>query len=122
MPYKDPDIARAKNLVYQRAYYARNPEYYKQKAAERQRRLTAIIRTEKSRPCTDCSVEYPWYVMDFDHCGEKEFNLSGAARMGWSEQRIRAEIAKCEIVCANCHRIRSHRRRADQGLDPLAGA
>jgi hypothetical protein len=52
--------------------------------------------------------------MDFDHRpGEKKcFNLSIAAsqtRQSW--EKMAAEIAKCDVVCANCHRERTHQRK-----------
>ena len=55
----------------------------------------------------------PW-VMDFDHLGktEKKFNISDVIRRGYSKATILAEIAKCELVCANCHRQRTHDRQA----------
>ena len=64
----------------------------------------------KDHPCMDCSVQYPHYVMDWDHVhGDKEFELGDARRDNTSRVRILAEIEKCELVCSNCHRIR-HRK------------
>jgi len=50
--------------------------------------------------------------MHFDHRpGEiKEFEIGFAVR-GYSRRRILAEIAKCDLVCANCHAVRTYRRR-----------
>lgn len=48
--------------------------------------------------------------MDFDHLGDKRFLISSAARRGISFDKIKQEIAKCEVVCANCHRNRTHMR------------
>jgi hypothetical protein len=65
----------------------------------------------KRQACTDCGVSYPPYVMDFDHVrGEKAVNLSRLrnARLAWS--RLREELEKCELVCSNCHRIRTQLR------------
>jgi hypothetical protein len=50
-------------------------------------------------------------VLDFDHLGEKSYNVSDAIARVLSWARIELEIAKCEVVCANCHRIRTHERR-----------
>lgn len=62
----------------------------------------------------DCGISYPSYVMDFDHRdpSEKEFGLatSGAT---YALSRIKLEIEKCDIVCANCHRERTHKQRLD---------
>lgn len=60
----------------------------------------------KERPCVDCGRSYPTYVMDFDHVrGKKRFNMHIAAY--YKIATILEEIAKCVLVCANCHRIRT---------------
>ena len=71
----------------------------------------------KAAPCTDCGQSYPAPVMDFDHiCGEK---LHGIGQMWtFSVARQLAELIKCDIVCANCHRLRTWRRK--NGLPPWA--
>jgi|SRR5688572_13727192 len=64
----------------------------------------------KNKPCTDCKVNYPSYVMQFDHViGEKKFNI-GDSKCNYAKQTILEEIAKCEIVCANCHAERTYQR------------
>jgi hypothetical protein len=65
----------------------------------------AILLEAKSKPCADCGVQYPPYVMDFDHKGDKKFNLGGA--LSRSLDSLIAEIAKCDVVCSNCHRERT---------------
>jgi hypothetical protein len=65
----------------------------------------------KQQPCADCGQQYPPYVMDFDHVrGEKLATLSPmrGGRSAWT--KIIARIAKCEVVCANCHRARIYLR------------
>lgn len=69
------------------------------------------IRGLKMNPCLDCEERFPPMCMDFDHVlGVKSFNIANAtnSRLSWS--RILDEIAKCELVCANCHRIRTYNR------------
>lgn len=54
--------------------------------------------------------------MDFDH-KDKSLKLGNIAHMAvrnWSLEKIKQEINKCEVVCANCHRIRTY-RRAENG-------
>jgi hypothetical protein len=52
---------------------------------------------------------YPTYVMQFDHVrGVKEFEIGQAQRLQVSTARLFAEIAKCDLVCANCHMERTH--------------
>lgn len=73
-------------------------------------RQREYLRQVKSRPCADCGVQYPYYVMDFDHReGEKEFFEMN--RVSYVSMRaIKQEIEKCDVVCANCHRERTYQR------------
>lgn len=74
--------------------------------------LARYIKEIKERnPCMDCKVAYPYYMMDFDHVrGRKQANV--AELIGTlSKKRIDEEIAKCEVVCSNCHRARTHIRK-----------
>lgn len=97
---------------YNRQHYARNKPYYFEKARRSQQRLHAWVRKLKERPCTDCGRRYPYYVMDFDHCrGEKLIEIAQAVGANLSRERIEAEIKKCDVVCANCHRKRTHKRK-----------
>lgn len=76
-------------------------------------KVRAVIDAAKSGPCADCGKNYPPYVMDFDHRdpAEKSYGLARMAMM--AIPRILAEIAKCDAVCANCHRERTHNRLND---------
>jgi len=98
---------------YQREYYEQNKLYYLDLQNSRVEQNRRRIREAKDVPCADCGQRFPPYVMDFDHRpGEvKCFNLSiagGQTRLSW--KKMEAEIAKCDIVCANCHRIRTYQR------------
>lgn len=69
-----------------------------------------LIEEAKAVPCVDCGRSLPTEQMDFDHVrGEKRSNI---ASMAWhvSTSVLIAEIAKCEIVCAVCHRVRTRRQ------------
>lgn len=72
-----------------------------------------IINRAKDRPCMDCGVRYPPYVMDFDHRPGtlKRFGISNALRFSIAE--VIEEIDKCDLVCANCHRVRTYHRSSD---------
>ena len=78
---------------------------------------TSFLNAYKSGPCADCGGSYPPCVMDFDHLPqyEKAFALGAWTGSGPLTARAKsqalAEIAKCEVVCANCHRLRTFRRR-----------
>jgi hypothetical protein len=64
----------------------------------------------------DCGIRYPTYVMDFDHIAGKKRTHIAAMRGNFAWDQIAAEIAKCEVVCANCHRERTFRRRDGRAL------
>ena len=69
-----------------------------------------IIREAKSQPCADCGVAYPYYVMDLDHLPGHEKSFQLGKYMQHTLAAIVDELKKCEAVCANCHRIRTHTR------------
>ena len=64
------------------------------------------------KPCADCGVGFHPVAMHWDHLpGQaKTADLSFLARRG-NRERVLEEIAKCELVCANCHAIRTYERR-----------
>lgn len=84
--------------------------YHKKKTDERY----ALMVTAKSKPCMDCGGTFPPECMDFDHRNKEEKEFTIAHKRSYSKARILAEIAKCDVVCANCHRIRSHGLRRKQ--------
>lgn len=86
------------------------------KAANKRYRekMRAMAETLKKAPCTDCGVQYPPYVMEWDHLdarlgGDTVGSMASGGLV--SKERLLQEIAKCELVCANCHRTRTHFRR-----------
>lgn len=91
---------------YKDKYYARNKESAIQSAKINQKLLELEIQSYKNVPCKDCGKSYPYYVMDFDHLGPKLFSISKGSRQH-SYLELLLEIKKCEVVCANCHRIRT---------------
>jgi hypothetical protein len=64
-----------------------------------------------NKPCTDCGKTYPYYVMHWDHLGNKNTEVSKLLKIQ-SKTLILEEIAKCELVCGNCHAERSFQRRS----------
>lgn len=92
-------------------YYERTKSRFRQGRADSRRRMRAearafLVQYKESHPCEDCGKMYPAFVMDFDHLRDKSYNVS--EMMGFSTSKIALEIAKCELVCANCHRYRTH--------------
>ena len=68
----------------------------------------------KDGPCADCGNCYPYYVMQWDHLPgeEKEFTVGDMASRKLSKERLLKEIEKCELVCANCHAMRTFNRQS----------
>lgn len=99
---------------YNKNHYQENKKSYLTRARisndATKQKLIAIIEQEKNKPCPDCGNSYPPYVMDFDHVRGVKF-LSVSKMVTYTERKLRTEIAKCEVVCSNCHRIRTHNRR-----------
>lgn len=62
--------------------------------------------------CLDCDYQGPPFMFDFDHRDpdQKEF---GVARSGLTRSyaKMLAEAEKCDLVCARCHRMRTHKQR-----------
>ena len=98
---------------YQKEWYKRHPQSIaKSHKTRRKLRRDYVKECKADVPCTDCGRAYPWYVMDFDHVrGKKKFNLSIASNKMYSTAAIDEEITKCDLVCANCHRIRTFTRQ-----------
>ena len=86
---------------------------------ERKRSLSVWLWVMKrSRPCADCGQAFHPAAMHWDHTGtDKLINISRAVNYGWSRERILQELAKCELVCANCHSVRTYTRK--RNTDPL---
>lgn len=97
--------------AYGRDHYQRNKGDYLEKARRWEAKMKALIDAAKNRPCTDCGQTFPPYVMDFDHLPgrEKAFNVSAGRAIGLA--KVQAEIDKCDLVCANCHRRRTWTRQ-----------
>ena len=101
--------------AYSRKHYVKYRQRYLDRAAANRAEIVARVRKLKeSTPCADCKLNFPYYVMDFDHLDsdEKDCAIATAIQRSYSWRKVRDEIAKCEIVCANCHRIRTFRRLA----------
>lgn len=89
-------------------YYQNNKRYYIEKKKRLRATLIADVNAMKCRPCADCGQVFPHYVMDFDH-RDPTTKIECVARLVAAGQRSQCfrEIAKCDLVCANCHRIRT---------------
>lgn len=74
---------------------------------------------KEATPCTDCGKTYPYFVMEFDHlnAATKENTINYLMSTG-RIRKAKEEMQKCEVVCANCHRFRTHRRAHQADLHP----
>lgn len=109
----------------QLAYYRRQMADPATRAAYRERRVRhALIAQRKKmaflaaykleRGCIDCGYRDHAVALDFDHVsGKKDFALSRAYGKSW--KRILAELEKCEVRCANCHRVKTAERKSLAG-------
>ena len=100
-------------------WYPKNREKHRKYVSNNNKRLKAemieLINKLKDVPCADCGHTFPPCVMDFDHVrGTKKFGIALAKTQRVSKQKILNEIQKCDIVCANCHRIRTHITRKNR--------
>lgn len=103
-----PEKARASR----RKHYYANAEYYRARQKERRAYLKEYVRKKKEAPCADCGGKFHYSAMDFDHRpGEgKIANLTKLVIGGVSTDKLDEEMAKCDLVCANCHRVRTYIR------------
>ncbi|KKM70871.1 hypothetical protein LCGC14_1436310 [marine sediment metagenome] len=80
----------------------------RKQANKRKRKILDFLAEYKlSRGCVDCGYKKYSVALDFDHIkGKKRINLPFAKSINQAKQ----EIKKCEVVCANCHRVRTYKR------------
>ena len=117
--YKDRGIRNTRCKFCQsrisKQHYKNNKQSYIDRARNRevqviednQRRLAGYL---ACHPCVDCGLT-DIRVLEFDHVrGRKLSDISRMVIYGYSWTTIEAEIAKCEVRCANCHRIKTNDR------------
>lgn len=108
---------RSCQRAYSRAHYERNRQKYLDKArlrndASRDRFAAFLVAYLREHPCVDCGATDPT-VLEFDHRdpSEKVETVNALARaQSWNA--LEAEIAKCDVRCANCHRRRTAKQFA----------
>jgi hypothetical protein len=95
---------------YDAEYWRRTRERRIRMRKSRRRDLVAWSRTLKEGvPCADCGGVYHPAAMQWDHGhrADKLDDVSNLVRRGFSREAIAAEVSKCELVCANCHAVRT---------------
>lgn len=112
-------VCRTCKKEYNRRYYIGNAERHRDMRARHRARLRTrvaeLLESAKDVPCADCGGIFPTEAMDFDHVrGRKRVDATGMRKLGF--QTAVEEIAKCEVVCVNCHRRRTRWRRRRRDL------
>lgn len=94
-----------------RAYYSANIEAHKTATMKRKKKAIElsqrkIVEYLQKHPCVDCGYSNI-LALEFDHRNNKESNIATAVANGWSWDRIKKEIDKCDVRCSNCHKIKT---------------
>ena len=111
------DAGRRYQKEYQRKYGNTETGRVVKLEAARKSRLAGrqIIIDSKSKPCMDCGQSFHPCQMQFDHRPGVEKRFTIGRHSGTGVHRIKREIAKCDVVCANCHALRTWMRRRVSG-------
>lgn len=124
-----PEV-RDKNREYLRKEIAAKKEVYAARflksrlknadkiAAKRLERVNWFHSLKHNQPCFDCGQRYPFYVLDYDHRDPSTKVKDVGLLATHTNETLFAEIAKCDLICANCHHIRCAVRRPARKKDP----
>lgn len=84
----------------------------RKRTAKEKREVQEMLGTLKEKSgCIDCNNTFPFYILDFDHVYGKKVSNIGQMIDYFSIEDILKEVSKCDIVCSNCHRERTYRRK-----------
>jgi hypothetical protein len=115
----DKDVSSARSLAWLAAHPGKVSEYskkhYRKGKATGSSIMGWLLHEYTGTPCLDCGGVFEWCAMDFDHRPEeiKEFGVTTLASRAANPKniaKVEKEIAKCDIVCSNCHRVRTRDR------------
>jgi len=102
MPIKDI----VKRREYRRKWYALHKISERAHVSRRKKEIKKWFQKYKeSLHCASCGEKHPG-VLDFHHKNqkEKEFGINTRVHSGYSITKLKKEMDKCEVLCANCHR------------------
>ena len=100
---------------YDQAYYQKpeNKKRHRARTKENQRKFVEWYHSLKDGPCVDCQMKFHPVAMQWDHRPDLEkIGDLGTLKLRGNKQLILDEIKKCELVCSNCHSIRTYQRAA----------
>ena len=107
MPYKDLD----KRRECRRRWYANNKKSEKDYVKKRKNEIKKWFVEYKSHlKCSKCGEDHI-ATLDFHHKGDKDKGINFMTHWGYSKDRIKKEVNKCIVLCANCHRKLHHNLR-----------
>lgn len=97
---------------YRLDYYYRNRDRCRRSVLERKNRIIDVFRELKAALSCSCGQNHP-ATLQFHHrdAGQKVMDVAVMIRRGWSVEKIKEEIEKCDILCANCHAILHYQER-----------
>lgn len=105
-----------KKKEYRKEHYKNNKKQYRRwaKSAKNRGRIKKrkfIARYSRLKGCMDCGVK-DHRVLHFDHRPDenKKRNISRMVGENYGMETLKEEIRKCDVVCANCHLIRTYSR------------
>jgi len=136
--YKNKKIGKRSTICkiclrkYAKNHYLENKDKYiaKAKVGNKQylrRSRQHVLDYLEQHPCVDCGESNP-VVLEFDHVRGKKYKaISAMITANASVKRIEREIKKCDVRCANCHKIKTAKdgnffRFRNKTLDPLVGS
>jgi len=71
-----------------------------------------LIDLKINKGCADCGIN-DYRLLDFDHLANKKYTISHMVSGNYSLETVLNEVSKCEVVCSNCHRIRTVTRKLE---------
>ena len=90
-------------------------KYAKRSNISKAKRRREIWEIKEKNGCIDCGEKYPHYMLQFDHKpGYKKVGSVSEIYSRYGREKGLIEMAKCDIVCANCHSIRTYNRNQNR--------
>ncbi|MGE0401237.1 MAG: hypothetical protein AB7T06_31300 [Kofleriaceae bacterium] len=98
---RNPDRFNASWRKWYRANAKRKIAWQARRRAELRQWLDELRAKHSCDACGETTVE----CLQFHHLDptQKDLAISQVITNGWSKERILREIAKCRVLCANCH-------------------
>lgn len=106
--------SKVKNVHNFRGEYRDMVKWRISRRGQRRRKLlkhNEFLTKFKNRPCADCQGWFNPWQMDLDHIDRTTKTATVTSLKSFSTKRLLAEVRKCEVVCANCHRERTQMRK-----------